>query len=208
MSGFGLPARTARGLLLLTALATCAAPAWSLYQIKDEKGRVIGYSDKPPAGGKATTVEVRGESGAPSATAGLPYDLQQIASRFPVTLYTRKECGGCESARSFLNQRGIPYVERTADSREDNQALRRLEGTDLLPLLRIGGQRINGFSASEWASYLDAAGYPAQSKLPSTYKLPPATPLAPAPASAPAAASAPRDSAPAQLPAGTPGFRF
>ena len=207
MSGFGHPARMARGLLMLTALATCAAPAWSLYQIKDEKGRVIGYSDKPPAGGKATPVQVRGaDGGAPSATAGLPYELQQIASRFPVTLYTRKDCPACGSARDFLNARGIPYVERTSDTRADNEVLRRLEGGDQLPILRIGGQRLEGFSRADWKSYLDTAGYPAESKLPSTYQLPAATPLAPPPA--PAAAPALRETAPAPSSAGTPGFRF
>lgn len=213
MSSFGRPLarphRALRAFLALAALAACL-PAWSVYQIKDEKGRVIGYSDKPPATGKATQVDIRGAGGGSGAAnlTGLPYDLQQIAGRFPVVLYTRKNCAPCDSGRSFLAQRGIPFSERTADTPGDGAALKRLEGTDQLPVLRIGGQRLDGFSRSEWGGYLDTAGYPAESRLPAGYQQAPATPLSPpAPASAPAS-SAPREDTPPPSQRGTPGFQF
>jgi hypothetical protein len=41
----------------------------------------------------------------------------------------------------------------------------------------IGAQVVRGMSAESWTSYLDAAGYPKESKLPASYQFPAATPL-------------------------------
>ena len=53
---------------------------------------------------------------------------------------------------------------------EDNEALRRLSGDNVLPVLTVGGQRIKGYSDTEWHQFLDAANYPRTSVLPSTYR--------------------------------------
>jgi hypothetical protein len=53
-----------------------------------------------------------------------------------------------------------------------------------LPSASIGAQGLRGWNAAEWASYLDAAGYPRESRLPRNWQPPPAQPLVPRSASA------------------------
>jgi hypothetical protein len=43
--------------------------------------------------------------------------------------------------------------------------------------LTIGSQTLRGFAPEVWSSYLDAAGYPRDSRLPATYQYRPATPI-------------------------------
>ena len=128
----------------------------------------------------------------------LPVELRQTASRFPVTLYTGDNCSPCQQARQLLVLRGVPFTERSVTSNEDIDALRSLSGESSLPFGTIGRQQLRGFSDAEWTQYLDAAGYPAQSRLPRGYTQPAATPLAPAKAPA---ASAPDKAPEAAAPA-------
>lgn len=176
-------------LLGLTALAIMSgAQAQTVYRIVGADGRVT-FSDKPPVtADKVTATDRTGKTLDLSGTA-LPYELRQIVSRFPVTLYTSPNCGPCTSGRTLLTGRGIPFSERTVNTAEDAEALTRISGENSLPFITIGGQKIKGFSDSEWVQFLDAAGYPATSKLPSAYRNAPATPLVaiqkPAPAAQP-----------------------
>ncbi|MBS0466138.1 MAG: glutaredoxin family protein [Proteobacteria bacterium] len=184
------------------ALLALAAQAQQVYRIVGPDGKVT-FSDKPPSAG-ADGVQMRGGQGG-GGNDGLPYQLRQVATRFPVTLYTGSDCVPCNSARNLLINRGIPFAERTVASNEDIDALKRLSGEASLPFGTIGGQQLKGFSDSEWSQYLDAAGYPAQSQLPPSYRRPAPTPLVavvkPA-AAAESAAAAPV--APAARPAPAP----
>ncbi len=189
-------------LSLLMTLACAGAQAQGVYRIVGPDGKVT-FSDRPPAEGNAQPA--RAAAAAPaSANGALPYELRQVASRFPVTLYTGNDCAPCTSARNMLNARGVPFTERTVNTNEDIDALQRLSGSTSLPFGSIGGQQLSGFSEAEWAQYLDAAGYPKQSQLPRNYRAPAPAPLvavkeaAPAPATA---ASAPARPAPAPAPA-------
>ncbi|MCU0924987.1 MAG: glutaredoxin family protein [Hydrogenophaga sp.] len=159
----------------LGLLATVAT-AQGVYRIVGPDGRVT-YSDQPPPSG-ATVRQAGAAAGAGSAGgAALPFELRQVANRFPVTLYTSSDCAPCNSGRNLLNARGIPYAERTVNTFEDTEALKRVSGESSLPFLTIGGQQIKGYSDSEWTQFLDAAGYPKQSQLPASYRRPAATPL-------------------------------
>ncbi|MEO8279123.1 MAG: glutaredoxin family protein [Ideonella sp.] len=119
-----------------------------------------------------------------SPTASLPFELRQVASRYPVTLYGQKGCEGCDAGRQYLQQRGIPFNEKLVND-GDGEALERATGSKQLPALMIGKEVLRGFSSSQWSSYLDAAGYPKQSRLPPNYAAPGPTPLALEPAVAP-----------------------
>lgn len=195
---------------LLTAL-----PSFALYKVVGPDGKVT-YTDRPPAtqATSAGKVQPLSSSGVPVADDALPFELRQIASRYPVTLYSSEKCSPCDSGRNFLRQRGIPYVERTVSTQADFDAMQRVEGTSEFPVLRIGGQQVKGYSDAEWATYLDAAGYPRQSRLPASYRFPSAQPMvareaaaAPAPA-APAQAAAPAPAAQPTPAATTPGIKF
>lgn len=152
-----------------------APTAWGAYKIVGPDGRVT-YTDRPPAG---QAVQPVGKSRGTAAQQPLPYELQQVVNRHPVTLYTTKDCSACGSARQLLQSRGVPYTEKTVDTPDDVRAFSDLENSTQLPLLKVGGKQIVGLMQSEWNAYLDAAGYPQQSKLPPGYVQPAATPLAP-----------------------------
>jgi len=197
-------------LLLLGAGAALAQP---VYRHVDKNGKVT-FSDQPPAADTQAAAP-RG-SGAGGAGPALPYELRQVAQRYPVTIYTGEECSPCAAGRSLLVTRGIPFEERTVKTNEDVEALQRLSSQASLPLLTIGSQQLKGFSDAQWSQYLDAAGYPKSAQLPAGYRNPPAQPLVavqvapavpatpvaaptPAPAPAPAAPSGPTPSNPAGI---------
>jgi glutaredoxin len=180
----------------LTALATALVfsstqtQAQAVFRIVGPDGRVT-FSDKPPApSDKATKLDASGRAGG-AAGAELPFELRQIVNRYPVTLYSGEGCEPCNSGRSFLTGRGIPFSERTVTTAQDAEALKSLSGETTLPFLSIGGQRIRGFQLGEWTQFLDAAGYPQNSMLSASYRNPPASPLTQANKPAPPKASEP-----------------
>ena len=193
--------------------ATAASNAQPVYRIVGPDGKVM-FSDKPPAEIKAKVTSAASASGGGVASSSLPFELRQVAQKYPVTLYTGENCGPCQSARAMLITRGVPFAEKTVTTAEDSQALLRLSGENSLPFATIGGQQLKGFSDAEWTQFLNAAGYPAASTLPSTYRQPAATPLvtvAAAPATtAPAAPARVATPAPAPTPAAAnpSGIRF
>jgi glutaredoxin len=193
----------------LAALAACATgallatatQAQQVHRIVGPDGKVT-FSDRAPEDKKAQSTVLSTASGGAASNPALPSELRQIASRFPVTLYTGESCSPCQQARQLLVQRGVPFTERSVNTNDDLDALRRLSGESALPFGTIGRQQLKGFSDAEWTQYLDAAGYPAQSRLPKGYTQPAATPLAPAKAPTASAPDAPQEAASA--PTGRP----
>ena len=177
--------------------------AQPVYRTIGSDGKVT-FSDKPPAEGSAKVTTAAGASGGGVASASLPFELRQVAQKYPVTLYTGENCNPCQSARSMLVTRGIPFAEKSVTTAEDSQALQRLSGDNSLPFATIGGQQLKGYSDAEWTQFLNAAGYPIKSVLPSSYRQSAATPLvtvAAAPVAKPAIAAPARAPAPAVQPA-------
>lgn len=197
----------AAALLLATAL-----PAAALYKIVQPDGS-ISYTDRPPPAGSGRITTV-GSDDAPSAQAAvLPQELRRAAQRYPVTLFTSPGCTPCDDGRRLLQQRGVPYVERLVITEEDALALERAVGGRTVPALTIGAQPLRGLSESDWTAFLDAAGYPRESRLPRGWQPPAPTPLIERaqvrqePAAAPPARPAPEP--PPSLPPPPPGtLRF
>ncbi len=190
----------------LLALATAMVQAQGVYRIVGPDGRVT-FSDKPPsASDKALPVGADGRSASQAGSATLPFELRQLVSRYPVTLYSGENCAPCDSGRQLLQSRGIPFSERTVITPQDADALQKFNGDASIPVLTIGGQRLKGFLGADWQQYLDAAGYPRSSQLPPGYRNPAPTPLVPPPTPIPVSgngaaateptAPAPREAAP------------
>jgi glutaredoxin len=183
-------------------LGTLNAQAQQVYRIVGPDGRVT-FSDKPPATPAAKVTSVDNAVGAdqPSGPA-LPFELRQVMAKYPVTLYTSSNCAPCDSGRSLLHSRGVPFSEKTVTTAQDADALQRLSDSTSLPFLTIGAQHVAGFSSTEWVQYLNAAGYPERSKLPAGYRSPAATPLTQP--EKPAAPDTPAPAAQAARPAAAP----
>ncbi len=190
---------TSRLAIAMTSalLALTAAQAQTVYRVVGPDGRV-SFTDQPPAPGEKATATSGGKS-VSAAPSGLPLELRQATSKYPVTLYTATDCSPCAGGRELLTSRGVPFTERTVNTAEDGEALKRLSGDLSLPLLTIGTQRIKGLTPTEWEQYLTAAGYPATSLLPRNYRNPAATPLAPPPAPVATKAEEPKRPAPAPV---------
>lgn len=196
--------------------------AQGVYRIVGPDGKVT-FSDQPPrepARAAPVVPGAAGGAGAAASGASLPYELRQIASRYPVTLYAQDGCSACDTARAYLSARGVPFVEKTISSDEDVKELGRLFNTAVIPALNIGRQQMAGFAESEWTTYLDAAGYPKTSQLPSGYRngqkqplVAAAAPVAPSqanqPNTAPGLTPLPAITAPpAATPSNPAGIRF
>lgn len=193
-------------------LATTGVHA-QLYKSIAPNGKVT-YSDTPPASGTAIDKKSLASNSDGDASA-LPYELAQAKKDNPVTLYTSDKCIPCDDGRQLLNNRGIPFSEKTVTSNNDIARLKEISGDSQLPLLLVGRSKESGFEAGAWNAALSAAGYPQNNQLPKTYRNGQTT--AAAPTAAPAKASAATADAPNNASSGTPlpaagnappGFRF
>jgi glutaredoxin len=166
-------------LLIVLSLLSLQAQA-ATYRWVDADGRV-NYGDRPPPDGAWMVRDDTGNTdpAQPRPAGSLPYAVSSAANRYPVRLYTTRECPACDAARAQLIQRGIPFDERTLGSEADAAAFRRMGFTDLrMPALSVGRERTQGHTADEWNLLLDAAGYPKTSMLPRGWRPAPAQPLA------------------------------
>ncbi|MCU0920573.1 MAG: DUF4124 domain-containing protein, partial [Burkholderiaceae bacterium] len=82
-----------RQALIAFALAGLALPAAALYKVVGPDGRIT-YTDRPPAdtASRVTTINRSGVNEVPAPQDGLPQDLRQTATRYPVTLYVAADC--------------------------------------------------------------------------------------------------------------------
>ena len=204
---FVQPPTTALARLTLSALVVCAAcvlPAWAQYKVVAPDGSVT-YTDRPQADVRARVTTLGRNGAAQPADAALPADLRQVAQRYPVTLYTGNDCAPCESGRRLLLLRGVPYAEKRVASEDEAQLLERAVGGRTVPALTIGAQPLRGYSETDWTAYLDAAGYPRESKLPRNWPVAQAQPMIDKSAAAkPAALPGPQAAAPPDAPPETP----
>ena len=198
---------------LAAALLLAAPSIRAQFKVIGADGKVT-YSDREPSAseGRVSALGARGAA-SQAAEADLPFEVRQAAAKYPITLYTTNGvCEPCNQARQFLKQRGVPFSERQAVSEEDIEALEKISGGREAPTMMLGTQVLRGFAADSWTQYLDAAGYPRESRLPSTYQYRPAAPIAQrrdaaavAPAPPPVNATAP---APSPAPARSGPIRF
>lgn len=184
-------------LLAVATVVLASSAAHAQFKVVGPDGKVT-YTDRAPNANDGRVSAVGGRGDATAAEPELPFELRQIASKYPVTLYTATgACDACVAARQLLKERGIPYAERQATTTEDVDALEKLSGGRDAPTLTIGAQVLRGLAQDTWNQYLDAAGYPRESRLPLTYQQRPVGPIAQrrepprAAASAPAARSNP-----------------
>ena len=114
------PNRLARLAAVALLLGGATVAAMAQYKIVGPDGKVT-YTDKPPTASaiKAPT----GTGSADSASNGIPYETRQAMAKYPVTLYSTKNCQGCDMARQALRQRGVPFNEFTVSTNADIAAL-------------------------------------------------------------------------------------
>jgi len=196
------PSRLVRLATVALLLGGAAVGAMAqTYKVVGPDGKVT-FTDKPPAANQIKAPTNSAQGTAPGA-AGMPFETRQAMAKYPVTLYSTKNCPACDNVRQALKGRGVPFSEYTANDSTDVAAYRSRFNTTSFPGISVGSKNMTGFSSSDLSGYLDAAGYPAQARL-SGYAWPPATALVPASArqsTSTAAAVADEPAAPASAPA-------
>ena len=146
--------------LLLTCLLAIpsVAGAGELFRWKDENGRVH-YGDAPPK--KIKNVERKNLVSSMETSAELPYATQRAQRNFPVSLYVSDSCvDTCNQARNLLRKRGIPFSEKSINTKEEFDTLMAASGKSGLPTLMVGKTYVVGFLEASWNDELNVAGYP------------------------------------------------
>lgn len=146
--------------------ATIALPPQldaQVYKWTDEFGR-IHFTDSPPKGAKTKQIEISplNTYNSPSQesinnTLSRPTGI--TAKKAKVIVYSTTWCGVCKKAKRWLRQNKIAFseydVEKTARGKRD---YKKMNGRGV-PIIKIGKQRFNGFSASQLTPALRKAGY-------------------------------------------------
>ncbi len=198
------------GWMAILMLACTMSAQAQVYKWVGPDGK-IQYGDTPPPS-TAMQVAPQPVDAPSSASSGpaLPYEVAEAARKNPVTFYTSANCAPCDSARTMLNSRGVPFAEKTVSTDEDVDHLREVSGESQVPVLMIGARKHLGYSSAQWEAALTAAGYPTSNKLPGSYRNPPAQAAAPRkPVPEPVQeTSVPAPTLPSPAGNAPPGFRF
>lgn len=140
---------------------TTPALGETLYKTIGADGRVE-YTDRPPAAGKAAkTLNFTDLPATPLPESVLRYreelhrsmkDRLANAGK-PAAgpqLFTAVWCGYCSKAKSYLAQRGIAFREHDIDTPDGQLAFAQAGNASGIPLLVLGEQRVQGFSAAAY----------------------------------------------------------
>ncbi len=152
-----------RVLIAFSLLAFALTAQAQLYRWTDESGKVH-YTDTPPPVG-AKNVEKKGPARAAgtegASAAQQSYALQQAVKKFPVTIYTSKECGDpCKKGLEYLKKRGVPYAEKVVAKQEEIEELIKVAGAPRVPAMVVGVTVLKDYEEQGWSEALDTAGYP------------------------------------------------
>ena len=144
-SSLGLFASTRLSLVLGAALHARRGAVHAQFKVIGADGKVT-YTDREPSQPEGKVTALGAKAPIQAAEPDLPFELRQVASKYPVTLYTMTgACEPCVQARQYLKQRGVPFSERNATSNEDIEALEKISGGRETPTLTVGSQVLRGF---------------------------------------------------------------
>ena len=146
-----------------TTIALCAflvsipASAQQIYRVVGADGRVQ-YTDKPPAGAAASPVRSRINSygGTPTVSGTA---APAAAARPEVTMFATSWCPYCRKAQAYFARHGIRYTHVDIEKSQGGRAEYDRLGGRGVPVILVGGQRMNGFSEERLSEMLKSAGY-------------------------------------------------
>ena len=170
------------GIFAIAILASLASLAQAqTYKWIGPDGKMV-YSDTPPPANAKKLVSKSMDGAGQQSNVKFPPDLEVAVRKNPVTFYatvSSTPCAACNEARAMLKKNGIPFVEKTIDTKDDVEKLRQVSGDTQLPLLLVNRAKFAGFDPVEWRTALSTAGYPETSILPKDYRYPTPEPAAP-----------------------------
>jgi glutaredoxin len=145
-------------LLMLLSVAACTLPAAAgVYKWTDAQGRVH-YSDSPPPDQKAAQVKIKVNSISGPAVVSA-FKAGSPAAKERVRIYTTSWCGYCRKAKAQLAARRVPFDEIDVETSDSGQREFASLGGRGVPVILVGGQRMDGFDAGRLDAMLQTAGY-------------------------------------------------
>ena len=134
---------------LLVLMVISPVAQGELYKWVDDNGK-IHYGDSPPD--KAKLKQITGNVSSFSSVSVEPfvYDSSLVTQRQQsksVVMYSTSWCGYCKKAARHFRKNNIPFTERDIEKSETAaREYKKLRGRGV-PVILIGDQRMNGFSA-------------------------------------------------------------
>ncbi len=135
-------------LLLLSDSTFC-----QIYKWVDEDGKTH-FSSSPPLQGEVETVQPQTTNtySSPNLPESQDSSVKPIYNRKKVVMYSAVWCGICKKAKRYFKKNRIPFKEYDIEtSAKGKRDYKRLNGSGV-PIILVGKQRMNGFSASRFES--------------------------------------------------------
>jgi len=139
----GHPSHLVAVVLLATALAAGAGAA-EIHRWTDGEGNVH-FGDRPPTGVDSQIVRPRVNTYTSPSVEGLE---AIFAPDERVVMYSASWCGVCKRARRYFQDRRIAFTEYDIETSAAGRRGYRKLGARGVPVILVGGQRLNGFDAA------------------------------------------------------------
>ena len=138
-------------LILCPLLLVVGRSHAEIYTWKDAQGR-SHFGDRPPAESQATQLQLRINTYTNPEIQALNQPLSSSDHR-QVVMYSTSWCGVCKKAKRYFRKKKIPFQEYDVEkSRKGKSDFRRLGGRGV-PIILVGDQRMNGFTAGRFDSF-------------------------------------------------------
>ncbi len=138
--------------LLAVLLVASPVSHGQLFKWVDEQGNVH-YGDSPPDNAKLKRITGKVSSYTSVSVEDFIYDPGNITERKRATnvvMYSTSWCGYCKQAAQHFRKNKIPFTEYDIEKSEQAaKEYKKLNGRGV-PIILIGSQRMNGFSASSF----------------------------------------------------------
>lgn len=123
-----------------------------VYKWKDADGRTH-VSDRPPVNYQAERLTIRRFTPSPDTA------QDEVAVAAPrVVMLSAAWCGVCKRARHWLTQKGVAFTEYDVERDPKGKEEYRRRGGKGVPIILVGEQRMDGFSATRLEAMLANAG--------------------------------------------------
>ena len=140
--------------LMLVFLVVSPVSHGQLFKWVDEQGNVH-YGDSPPDNANLKRITGKVSSFRSVSIEPFVYDSKNITERRrskTVVMYSTSWCGYCKQAAQHFKKNKIPFAEYDIEKSEQAaKEYKKLNGKGV-PIILIGDQRMNGFSAGSFDS--------------------------------------------------------
>ena len=143
---------------LLLALIPAAPVIADVYKWTDAQGRVH-YSDSAPPDAKSQQVRLKINSIQGPAVVSTLGSGSAARPKDKVRIYTAVWCGYCKKAKAHLAAKRVPYDEVDVEASEGGRSEFARIGGRGVPVILVGSQRMDGFSADQLDAMLATAGW-------------------------------------------------